>query len=232
MSSGVAPARSAATAPESAAAPTRPAATRGPYAKTKGRRTLIASETLCLVEEAGHRAVTITGVAARAGLTEAQVLYHFPNRDQLLLGALACDEEIGYERHEQEVDALPGALTSPGDPEKLIAGAVVETMGTPNVQRLYAAMWSEATDPEHAAHAWALERSQRIQGIYADWCRALQEAGWAHRDVEPRSFALHLELIWEGLTVHWLTDPSIDLAREVAGSVRMLARRDAVAAGE
>ena len=52
------------------------------------RRRDIAEATLALVVEKGHRAVVTAEIARRTGLSEPGVLYHFPSKDELLIGAL------------------------------------------------------------------------------------------------------------------------------------------------
>jgi AcrR family transcriptional regulator len=225
------PAYPAAGPPEPSTA--APAATarprRGPYGKTRGRVEAIGRAAYDLVVEVGHRNVTVAEVARRTGLTEAQVLYHVPSRDHLLVAAL----EAADERSRQEYGPRPApAGTVHPDPADSLAAAVREGLSDPNVLRLFASMGAEAADPEHPAHAWVRQHQQGAARGYAEMLVRLQERGWAHPDVEPERFGRQLVALWEGLQTQWLVDPSFDLGTEVGAALRTLARRDAVLARE
>ncbi|RMI09501.1 TetR/AcrR family transcriptional regulator [Cellulomonas triticagri] len=199
---------------------------RGPYGKTRGRVELVARTAHEVVLESGHRALTLAEVARRADLSEAQVLYHFPSRDHLLVAAL----KHALDRQGEDYGHRPVA---PGtDPVDAFAANVNEGLSDPPVLRLFVAMSAEATDPDHPAHAWSREHHEGVVRGYARMLRNLQESGWAHPDVEPDRFARQLMALWEGLQAQWLVDPSFDLGAEVAAGVRVLARRDAVLARE
>jgi AcrR family transcriptional regulator len=190
-----------------------PSTSRGPYAKTRGRVDAIRAVTYDLVVEAGHRTVTIAEIARRSGLTEAQVLYHFPSREHLLVGAL---------EHADRRTAS-GSPTADGDLEAGLAAAASPERADPEVLRLFVAMCAAATDPEHPAHAWGADRTRAIVQRYAELLGELQAAGRADPDVEPRGFARRFMALWDGLQAQWLVDPSFDLGREVALGFRQLA---------
>lgn len=202
---------------------------RGPYAKTRGRIEAVGRHGYELVVEAGHRNLTLAEVARRAGLTESQVLYHFPSRDHLLVAALEhADARQEARRVERRADPAP----RDEDPAVALAAVVNAELSDPRVLRLFVSMSAEATDPDHPAHAWALRRRAGIVEQYARFLRDLQERGWAHQDVDPERFARQLMALWDGLQTEWLVAPSFDLGAEVGAGLRALARRDAVLARE
>lgn len=202
---------------------TTPRPRRGPYAKTRGRVEAVGEIAYDVVVQQGHRALTMAEVARRSGLTDAQLLYHFPSRDHLLVAAL--EHADGLSR--QQRTRGPAA-----DPEAAFARAVNDRLAAPPVIRLFVTVSAEGTDPEHPAHAWLLARQREIVVQYAGFLRELQAQGWAHRDVDPERFARELMALWDGLQAQWLLDPSLDLGAEVAAGLRALARRDAVLARE
>ena len=79
---------------------------RGPYAKTQARRAEIARAALDVVTTDGHKAVTVASVAARSGLSEATVAYHFATRDHLLVAAVELSNEVMAEG--ADIDLLAG----------------------------------------------------------------------------------------------------------------------------
>lgn len=199
-------------------------ARRGPYGKTRGRVETIATAAYELVAESGHRGLTMAEVARRCDLTEAQVLYHFPSRDHLLVAALRRSFALAEQRR---VDAHVDEVV---DPEENLAASVTHGLSDPQMLRLFVSLSAEATDPEHPAHVWFREHHAGVAAAYADLLVRLQRRGWAHPDVDPQQFARQLAALWDGLQAQWLVDPAFDLAREVAAGMRVLARRDAVLA--
>ena len=81
---------------------------RGPYAKTQARRAEIARAALDVVTTDGHKAVTVASVAARSGLSEATVAYHFATRDHLLVAAVELSNEVMAEG--ADIDLLAAHL--------------------------------------------------------------------------------------------------------------------------
>ncbi|HEY0215025.1 MAG TPA: TetR/AcrR family transcriptional regulator [Cellulomonas sp.] len=208
---------------------TEPAETRprrGPYGKTRGRIETVGRVAHDLVVEVGHRNLTMTEVARRADLTEAQLLYLFPSREHVLVAALERADTISREQYHAR------STEPPTDPAESIARTVTEGRSDPAVLRLFATMTAEAGDPAHPAHTWVHQHQVRAARGYATMLRGLQEDGWAHPDVDPERFGRQLVALWDGLQTQWLVDPSFDLGAEVGAGLRVLARRDAVLARE
>lgn len=188
---------------------------RGPYAKTRGRVEAVRRTAFELVVESGHRSVTIAEVARRADLTEAQVLYHFPSREHLLVGALEHADRRSRER-------AAGPEDFP-DVRAAVAAAVEAERSDPEVLRLFVAMSAAATDPTHPAHEWGTRRTRAIVARYAELLTDLQAQGWADPGVDPQRFARRFMALWDGLQTQWLLDPTFDLGREVADGLAVLA---------
>lgn len=188
---------------------------RGPYAKTRGRVEAVRRIAFELVVESGYRSVTIAEVARRGDLTEAQVLYHFPSREHLLVGALEYADSRS--RANQQVGVA--------DVRTAVAAAVDADRSDPEVLRLFAAMSAAATDPTHPAHEWGTRRTRAIVARYADLLTDLQAQGWADPGVDPHRFARRFMALWDGLQTQWLLDPTFDLGREVADGLAVLAGR-------
>ena len=194
---------------------------RGPYAKTEVRRAEIAAACLALVVQRGHQEVTVPEVAERAGVTEATVTYHFPTKDHLFIAAL---EQADLD------DGLPAHFDTLTDITQHLRLIIQAPAGHPNRLRLFTVEMANATDPDHPAHSWLLQRSQTVRQVFADMLRHLQAHGEAHPDIEPERFARQLIAVWDGLQIQWLAQPDFDLATEVIETFHFLARTDLMAA--
>lgn len=196
---------------------------RGPYAKTRGRVEAVRQISYELVAESGHRRLTLAEVARRADLSEAQLLYHFPSREHLLVAALE------HADHRASAESAARGSTD-RDPEAALAAAVSSQMTNRHLLRLFVTMSVEAGDPDHPAHDWATGRRERVMRAYGELLDDLQARGWAHPDVEAVPFARRLMALWDGLQAQWLIDPTFDLGAEVAAGLRLLAGHDTLQA--
>ncbi|MGV2984338.1 TetR/AcrR family transcriptional regulator [Microbacterium sp. AGC85] len=198
-------------------------AKRGPYAKTQHRRASIAAAALQLINERGDADVGIAEVAERAGVTEATILYHFPTRDHVLVAALEEADEVNR-RVFEEVDMLGM------DVAEVVSMLATTAAGHPHRMQLYTSQASNAADPGHPAHAWFLKHQKGTQE-YLSWVlRRDQAEGRAHEDVDPEQFARQMIALWDGLQMQKLSDPTLDLPRQVTDAYRSLARVDLVEA--
>ena len=86
-----------------------PARRRGTYQRSRERREQITLAVLEIVDELGHDGVTTALVATRSDTPEATVLYHFPTKEHLLVGALErTDDRPRVQGH--AVDTATGGL--------------------------------------------------------------------------------------------------------------------------
>ncbi len=193
---------------------------RGPYAKGAARRAAIAEAAADLVLERGHRALRVGDVAARTGVSEAAVLYHHPSRDHLLVAAMT------------ELQRRQAATLQPGMPmAEWVRWATTDALRHPHARRLFAHVIAQGADPDHPAHAFALDHQRMVRETSAAALRELQAAGIAHPDVDPQRFGVLFLATWDGLQSQWLVDPdSVDLEAEVSEAFRRLSGQDTMAA--
>ncbi|MDH3817573.1 MAG: TetR/AcrR family transcriptional regulator [Actinomycetota bacterium] len=85
------------------------------------RRAAIAAAAAGAIADEGIEAVTMKGIAARAGVTTGAVTHYFNDKDEVILAALLFVDaamrsrlDVAFERSESLVDALLAAL--PNDP--------------------------------------------------------------------------------------------------------------------
>jgi AcrR family transcriptional regulator len=203
--------------------PDVPERKRGPYAKTRGRIEAITSAAYDLVLERGHREITTVEIAERAGVTEAQLLYHFPSKDHVFVAAM----------EQADLQATRELLDRPTDPQAVEEGLrnfVRHSMGRPNLALLQAALRVEASDPGHPAAAWVRRHREQSHEHYGDLVGLLQQTGYAHPNVDPAAFGRQLAALWEGLELQWLAEPSLDLAEEIVQAFRAITRHNEMAA--
>ena len=194
--------------------------TRGQGAKTPERRAAIARAALDIVTEVGHRALTTAEVAARAGLSERAMLYHFPTRDHLLVAALEPADADRADHYIAE-HAAAATVRLEGMAEDFASAAVRND----HVIRLMAAMTAAATDDTHPAHAYFLSHHAQALAGLALVVRAEQQAGVAHPELDPEETARQLLGMWLGLESLWLLRQDFDLVASLTSAFRRITGR-------
>ncbi|GAA4343536.1 TetR/AcrR family transcriptional regulator [Microbacterium rhizosphaerae] len=188
---------------------------RGPYAKTQARREDIRRAAHAIVLERGHRALTTAEVAKRAGISERAMLYHFPTREHLLVGAaeVATDDSWSQDHPlEDGADALDVLARSLARVEE----------SNVHLVRLMSYVASAATDSDHPAHQFMRARNERALNALTALVRDRQAAGEAHPDIVPEVAARQILAIWGGLNDLWLTDPTFDIVEELQDAFHSL----------
>ncbi|MHA6513832.1 TetR/AcrR family transcriptional regulator [Tessaracoccus sp. Z1128] len=203
-------------------------AKRGPYAKSAEKRAAIAKAAYDVVMEVGHPQLTTAAVAAKAGMLERTMLYHFPTRDHLLVAAIEYFE--GY--------MVPGAsgpeaerpLAPPDEFRDLIDELAHRSPGEDKRLRLQVALASAAQDPAHPAHAFFQRHYERVMAEMVDLMKARQEAGLAHPDRDPVRMARQFVAVWDGLQQSWLIRRDFDLTEEIIEAFREISGQNAMEA--
>ncbi|HSO69533.1 MAG TPA: TetR/AcrR family transcriptional regulator [Arachnia sp.] len=204
-------------------APTR--GPRGPYAKTAERRAHIAEAAYEVVMEVGHPALTTAAVAERAGISERTMLYHFPSRDHLLVAAIEHFEQVMTEGRVH----LPW---TPGTFDRIITDLAHRAQADDRRLQLQVALAAAAQDPNHPAHEYFSRHYDEALAEMGKLIAAMQQAGEAHPDRDPRQMARMFIAVWDGLQQQWLIRHDFDLAaeiltafREISGQAAMEARQ-------
>jgi AcrR family transcriptional regulator len=129
-----------------------------------GTPTLTASDwaeaALQLIAEAGLRALTVSALAARLGVTKGSFYWHFKGREELLEAALARWERRATQETVQALDAIP-------DPYRRLELILDAASQPPRARSLYAALAAGADDP--LVHA-VLTRVGTARIDYLDHC--------------------------------------------------------------
>ena len=197
---------------------------RGPYAKSAEKRAAIAKAAYEVVMEMGHVQLTTAAVAARAGMLERTMLYHFPTRDHLLVAAIEYFE--GFIDGDGQEGERP--LAPPSEFRDLIDQLAQRSPGEDKRLRLQVALASAAQDPTHPAHEFFQRHYERVMAEMIDLMKARQAAGLAHPDRDPVRMARQFVAVWDGLQQSWLIRRDFDLTEEITEAFREISGQNAM----
>jgi len=190
---------------------------RGSYAKTAGRRREILEAGIEVFANHGFRNGSLREIAERVGMSQAGLLHHFSNKNELLAGVL----ELRDERSAVivKLDETPGIDTIRG----IVRVAEYNAAFAPGLVELHCVLSAEATAPEHPAHRYFLDRYTWVVGLMLEAFTNVQAAGQLADGVEPQSAARSLIALSDGLQVQWLLAPdTLDMAEELRRYLRPL----------
>ncbi len=182
----------------------------------RGRATRLKITTAAaeLVAELGWDAVTTRAVAARAGVNQALIHYHFESMDALLREAVVAAleetmaEAAGPLAHGSLAEALTGTVAAiehidPRSPAAiLLAESLVRAVRDPRLAEPIVAGLRE----------FRRMLADRVARAVAD--------GDAPADLPPAAFSTFLAASLDGLLLHRIVDPDLD----VAGALDILLR--------
>ncbi|MFT4226135.1 TetR/AcrR family transcriptional regulator [Micropruina sp.] len=180
----------------------------GGYASGRLRRERIITAATELFARVGYRHATILELAEAAGISRTGLLHHFGSKEALLKAVLE-------RRDAEDAARFAGADT---DETGLEALATLVELARHNAERphlvaLFAVLSAEASDPDHPAHEYFVDR---YRGTVADVAASLTRAkasGLLAPDVDPAGQARTLVALMDGLQVQWLLSPAdVDMA--------------------
>ena len=174
------------------------------------RRQDILDAASALFSETGSRGTSIAAVAARAGITDAGVLYHFKTKKDLVLAALE-NFDRSVERQMEEAD-LRGIDLLRATREW---GRGMEEV--PEIQSMLIVMSAEHLHEPGDARDYLQGRYKRLLNRYARAFRDAAKAGDLRADIDPRHEATALIAHLDGIRFQWLL---LDRTVSMADSVR------------
>ena len=130
--------------------------TRGPSASTPARRAEIVRAASASIAEHGYERASLRDIAARANVTHAALLRHFASKDELLLAALA-------QRDEDDEELARRIMSSKVPAAQVLSTVLREEFTHPDQQRNWLAIAVAATNPDHPAHDFFIERRERLR---------------------------------------------------------------------
>lgn len=169
---------------------------RGNYRKTAATRARILDAALDVFGEAGFDKGSLREVAEKAGISQAGLLHHYPNKVALLSAVL--------ERRDER--ALSGLSSRPNGVEHLayLVAYARESSLRPGEIDLFAVLSAEATRPDHPANDYMRRRYHWVSGIMRTSFEEAARAGLLREGIDPGEAASQLIALWDGLQIQWL----------------------------
>ncbi|MEU3619522.1 TetR/AcrR family transcriptional regulator [Streptomyces sp. NPDC006872] len=183
---------------------------RGPYAKTAARRADIIRAARDSFAEHGHGGASLRDIAKRAGISHAAVLHHFENKDELLTAVLAKRDDEEWELAFAGGDD-GGGSGGPDSPVRYLAEILRGHQKTPELMRLWAELAAAASRPDHPAHAYFVDRHERVRVYTTQAMRERAAQGELRDGLDPDSAAALLQAVLHGLQMEWLLNQDLDI---------------------
>jgi AcrR family transcriptional regulator len=173
-----------------------------------------------LIAEGGWGRVTTRAVAERAGLPHGAVSYHFRGKQELLIEAaldafeqaLPADQFAALNTVEDLLDVILAEIGALGTMDPVLSRLMLETMR------------EAERDPLLRESMGAL--LGRYRAMIVEIVRADQQRGTVAGGLSPDAIATLLGAVGDGLLLHALLDPSLDVAGAVT-ALRALIRASA-----
>jgi AcrR family transcriptional regulator len=164
----------------------------------------------------GFRNGSIREIAERVGMSQAGLLHHFSNKNELLAGVLELRDDRS--RSIVHLDTPPGIATLREMVQLAEFNATV-----PGLVELHCVLSAEATSADHPAHAYFLRRYEWVVGFLTDAFQQVADDGLLAEGHSAESAARSLTALSDGLQVQWLLTPDrISMAQEMRNFLRLL----------
>lgn len=188
----------------------------GERAPTADRRSEILDAAIRVFSEAGFHGGTLREVAERVGMSQAGLLHHFANKEQLLEAVLTHRDQVARDRLGHDLPSGAGFLA-----------ALVELTSynatTPGLVALFAVLSSEATARDHPGHAFFRERYTWVRSLIEKAVVVGQADGELRADLDATEVARTLIALLDGLQLQWLyEDEGFDMTAPLEAYVESL----------
>jgi AcrR family transcriptional regulator len=181
---------------------------RGNYAVTAARRESIIDSALEIFAKSGYNGSSVKQVALAVGMTEAGVLHHFSTKSNLLIELLRV-------RDDASTKFLPTASSNPLDFVSGWLNLMAYNVSQPGIVDLFTKLAAESTDVDHPAHTFFKTRYEFVSQFCEDYFEALIASGYMQPRANPRTLAIALIALADGLQLQWLHDRRVDVCAEI-----------------
>ena len=189
------------------------------YPRGRARREQIVAEATLLFGKVGFHGATILDIAAQCDISRAGVMHHFPTKESLLEAVLEQRDREDIARFRQNGSRSPDGLG-------ILRGMVdlaSHNSRQPGIIELYAVLAAESTSAEHPAHAYFVERYERIRSGTERALKRARIAGYLKADIDVADAAIELTALMDGLQVQWLLAPgAVDMPAQLQKRIQQL----------
>lgn len=190
-------------------------AQRGPYKKTAKRRADILDAAISVFSESGFESGSLKEIAARAGLTEAGLLYHFETKSDLLNVVLM---------HRGSTTPLPESDTEAGERLREVVKIFIRNHAAEPLS-FDTVMLMEASLPSHPAHGYFVEQNRALRSLLVRIFRDLRSQGRLVGDSDVDDLAVTTVALLNGLRQQLALQPhGVDVERALASFFEVLIR--------
>lgn len=185
---------------------TRVVVPRGPYQKGIRRRREIVDAASRIFARYGYGGGSLRQIADDVGVTPAALARHFENKYGLLQAVLVhWEEDVDH-----SFDGAHGLQYFRGLP-----GLMEDHTTEPGLIELLLTLSTEATDPQHPARDWAVERYARVINLGVSYLREARDLGeiGPMTDEQIEIEARGVFALMDGMQLQWLLDPSVPVVQ-------------------
>lgn len=185
---------------------TQQTVTRGSYPKGIARRQQMIEAAARVFARHGYAAGSLRTIAAEVGVTSAALVRYFGHKEGLLTAVV----EYWADQYSAARNAGTGLEHFRRLPE--LMQYHTEHRG---FMELFLTLASEASNPEHPARDFIVNRYEKTLGRFCDFLREAREAGDVSVPEERiESEARGLIALMDGIELQWLLNPEVDLVGE------------------
>ena len=173
-------------------------ARRGSYAKGVARREEILESALDVIGRKGYQNASLKEIAEVVGVTPAALLHYFGAKEELFTEVL---------RTRDAHDGLDPTGLGADDARTAFLDVIRHNTEVPGIVALFSRLSVDAADPEHPAHQYFLDRSERLRESIADGFGA----DGRRSPLDPDALARVIQAASDGLQLQWMIDPTVDM---------------------
>ncbi len=185
---------------------------KGSYAKGVVKREEILRRALEVIARHGYRRTSVRELADAVDLSQAGLLHYFASKEELFEAVLRKRDDIDRATYAPEGTSGLDTLVS----------ITRHNADVPGLVQLYAQLSTEATDPDHPAHAFFATRYAQLRSELADSIRTRQAAGELAKQLDAEKLASITIALADGLQTQWMLDPGLDMAEHIDYLWRLL----------